>query len=164
MMSLWWLELLADDIKWYHYLIICGQPLSYLLSLVLVGYSHRLFGHGWPHPKTHVANAYDRAVLVKVSCDQGEISLPKDELYIEGGYICIPPREFRVFKPGRSGKPVYISIVTEDDKRQLKWGQNDVRVGQNYSIIVSKTGEICETLMGKIWTDKNGDVHLNGIT
>lgn len=120
---------------------------------------------------THVANAYTENIYAKVTADIrylesdgvkiGEnfnIGCGKNiwEKCKKDGFVRISPKYFFKFEPDTFNSAyVYITVVTESGELIC----NSVSRTVNSSIIIDRSGNILEAMMGTIWTDKDGKCH-----
>uniref|UniRef100_A0A1I7YDJ0 SH2 domain-containing protein n=1 Tax=Steinernema glaseri TaxID=37863 RepID=A0A1I7YDJ0_9BILA len=125
-----------------------------------------------PLAQSHVANATDSSIWVSCLSDLEDVQ--KLNSYLEEfsngdrnivnqvGFTKIRSRKYLVFEPAiRNDREcrVYITVLLEEDDRNLRIISSNFTVWPNYSVIVSREKQILRTEMSYIWTDDSGYRH-----
>jgi hypothetical protein len=121
---------------------------------------------------THVANASDETILAKVTADvkykdeDFEVSVGGNKISAgknqydkcqKDGFVEIAPNKCFKFEPDTSNSSqVYVTIVKKESGEVIC---DSAAKSVNDSVIVDRSGNVQDTLMGTIWTDRDGNCY-----
>ena len=125
---------------------------------------------------THVANAYDEDIFIKIDADRQYVTLQSINVSAAGsmkgvtvegsvvstteydwqyanknGYTRIAPKDSLGFNPDSSRNVVYITILTQSGRIVC----HCYPLTEDFSVIVNKDGYVKETEHGHIWVEKD---------